>query len=50
MIVALPHIGRVLVVETKSERGHFLWLSRFGWHDCTRTEDRLILQLKGRML
>ena len=41
--VKLPIIGVTYVIMDSMEIGHFLWLSRFGWHDCSASEDQFIL-------
>lgn len=30
------------IMEDPHEKGHYLWASSFGWHDCHPSEDRLI--------
>ncbi len=41
MEIDLPHLGRR---EVKSiGNNHFLWRDPFGWHDCTRNEDEIIV-------
>jgi hypothetical protein len=35
---ALPVIGGRTITEAPNEHGHFLWLSLFGWHDCTNED------------
>ncbi len=39
--VDLPGLGVRPVRPCSYEPGHWLWLSSFGWHDCTPTEDQL---------
>lgn len=41
-VVDLPHLGKRSVVESKHEKGHYLWWSFLGWHDCNTNEDRII--------
>lgn len=38
----MPILGTVVVTPSAREVGHFLYLSVFGWHDCTSKEDALI--------
>ena len=40
--VLLPHLGMRIVIEIN--KGHFLWLDSFGWHDCTPAEDVIVEQ------
>jgi len=39
--VRFPFLGEREIREDDKEPGHFLWLSSFGWHDCSRSEDKL---------
>lgn len=41
--VSLPVLGWVLVRPVPNEPGHFLYQNLFGWSDCTRKEDEIIL-------
>jgi len=40
--INLPNIGVTYIMADSKEPGHFLWLSRFGWHDCSVSEDQFI--------
>jgi hypothetical protein len=37
-----PILGTRNIWQTR-EAGHFMWQDSFGWHDCSPTEDTLIL-------
>lgn len=41
-MVDLGIIGKRWVAPASREPGHYLWLSVFGWHDCTWQEDAII--------
>lgn len=41
MKIKLPYIGLVSIFADPKEPGHFRWLSQFGWHDCSRSEDAI---------
>jgi len=47
MHIKLPALGRVAVTESVREPGHFLWMSLFGWHDCTTREDAIIRESRS---
>jgi hypothetical protein len=40
--VFLPVLGERFVCVALNEPSHYLWLSAFGWHDCTPEEDKKI--------
>lgn len=43
-VTCLPHLGvRSIRPDPKNAR-HFLWLSLFGWHDCSPREDVFIAE------
>lgn len=39
MVVDLGTLGKRPVARAPREAGHWLWLNRFGWHDCSPAED-----------
>jgi hypothetical protein len=40
--VTLPVLGKRSIVAHPHEKGHYLWLDSFGWHDCSPKEDEAI--------